>query len=89
MVGAGFIGLELAENLHLKGIKVTIVDVADHVICAFLMEDIKYKNIILADDDRTIILAKGYFQGFYEALHMLNQMKQELNLDSFHYPNNE
>jgi NADPH-dependent 2,4-dienoyl-CoA reductase/sulfur reductase-like enzyme/rhodanese-related sulfurtransferase len=32
VVGAGFIGLEMAENLHLKGVKVTIVDVADHVI---------------------------------------------------------
>ncbi|MCL6591772.1 MAG: FAD-dependent oxidoreductase [Firmicutes bacterium] len=32
VVGAGFIGLEMAENLHLKGVKATIVDVADHVI---------------------------------------------------------
>lgn len=32
VVGAGFIGLEMAENLHIKGVKVTIVDVANHVI---------------------------------------------------------
>ncbi len=32
VVGAGFIGLEVAENLHAKGIKVTVVELADHVI---------------------------------------------------------
>lgn len=32
VVGAGFIGLEVAENLHLQGIKTTLVEMADHVI---------------------------------------------------------
>jgi NADPH-dependent 2,4-dienoyl-CoA reductase/sulfur reductase-like enzyme/peroxiredoxin family protein/rhodanese-related sulfurtransferase/TusA-related sulfurtransferase len=32
VIGAGFIGLEVAENLHLKGIKTTLVEMADHVI---------------------------------------------------------
>lgn len=32
VVGAGFIGLEMAENLHKRGIKVTVVEMADHVI---------------------------------------------------------
>jgi len=32
IVGAGFIGLEMAENLHKRGIKVTVVELADHVI---------------------------------------------------------
>ncbi len=32
VVGAGFIGLEVAENLHLRGVKVTVVEMADHVI---------------------------------------------------------
>jgi len=32
VVGAGFIGLEVAENLHARGIKVTVVELADHVI---------------------------------------------------------
>ena len=32
IVGAGFIGLEMAENLHEKGINVTVVELADHVI---------------------------------------------------------
>lgn len=32
LVGAGFIGLEVAENLHKRGINVTVVELADHVI---------------------------------------------------------
>ncbi len=32
VVGAGFIGLEVAENLHARGVKVTVVELADHVI---------------------------------------------------------
>lgn len=32
IVGAGFIGLEMAENLHARGIKVTIVEMAQQVL---------------------------------------------------------
>ncbi len=32
IVGAGFIGLEVAENLHMKGINTTVVELSDHVI---------------------------------------------------------
>ncbi|HNQ43537.1 MAG TPA: FAD-dependent oxidoreductase, partial [Candidatus Cloacimonadota bacterium] len=32
IVGAGFIGLEMAENLHHKGIRVTIVEMAEQVM---------------------------------------------------------
>ncbi|MDO4488296.1 MAG: FAD-dependent oxidoreductase [Eubacteriales bacterium] len=32
IVGAGFIGLEIAENLHAKGVKVTVVDMASQVL---------------------------------------------------------
>ena len=32
IVGAGFIGLELAENLHRRGLAVTVVELAEHVL---------------------------------------------------------
>lgn len=32
VVGAGFIGLEMAENLHALGAKVSIVEMADQVM---------------------------------------------------------
>ncbi|HHV98306.1 MAG TPA: CoA-disulfide reductase [Clostridiaceae bacterium] len=54
VVGGGFIGLEIAENLHQRGIKVTIVELADHVIgsldydmAAIVHQHLKSKNIEL------------------------------------------
>ncbi len=32
IIGGGFIGLEMAENLHLQGLSVTLVESADHVM---------------------------------------------------------
>lgn len=54
IVGAGFIGLEMAENLHEKGINVTVVELADHVIgpldfdmAAFVHQYLRSKGIRL------------------------------------------
>ncbi|MCG6892407.1 MAG: FAD-dependent oxidoreductase, partial [Desulfobacteraceae bacterium] len=32
VVGGGFIGMEMAENLHKRGLSVTVVEMADHVM---------------------------------------------------------
>jgi NADPH-dependent 2,4-dienoyl-CoA reductase/sulfur reductase-like enzyme/rhodanese-related sulfurtransferase len=47
IVGAGFIGLEVAENLAARGIKVTIVELSDHVIgpLDFEMASIVHRHI--------------------------------------------
>ena len=52
VVGAGFIGLEVAENLYRRGIKVTVVELADHVIgpldydmAALVHQHMKSKNV--------------------------------------------
>lgn len=54
IVGAGFIGLEVAENLHGLGVDVTIVELADHVIgpldfemAALVHQHLKAKNVKL------------------------------------------
>lgn len=52
VVGAGFIGLEMAENLHSCGIKVTIVEMADQVMtpldysmASIVHQHLKTKNV--------------------------------------------
>lgn len=52
VVGAGFIGLEVAENLHKMGVNVTVVELADHVIgpldydmAAIVHQHMKAKNV--------------------------------------------
>ncbi|HNW68411.1 MAG TPA: FAD-dependent oxidoreductase, partial [Bacteroidales bacterium] len=54
IIGAGFIGLEMAENLHHLGMDVTIIEKADYVlpiadweISAFVEKHLKEKNIHL------------------------------------------
>ncbi|AEY67069.1 CoA-disulfide reductase [Clostridium sp. BNL1100] len=54
VVGAGFIGLEMAENLHMRGINVSVVELADHVIgpmdfdmAAIVHNHLRMKNVEL------------------------------------------
>ncbi|MDF2523380.1 MAG: NAD(FAD)-dependent dehydrogenase, partial [Clostridiales bacterium] len=54
IVGAGFIGIEVAENLHAMGINVTIVEMAEHVMgpldfemAAIVHQHLKAKNVEL------------------------------------------
>jgi NADPH-dependent 2,4-dienoyl-CoA reductase/sulfur reductase-like enzyme/rhodanese-related sulfurtransferase len=54
VVGGGFIGLEMAENLHHRGLSVTIVEMADHVLpnldtemAAFVHEHLEGQGVAL------------------------------------------
>lgn len=50
VVGAGFIGLEVAENLAVQGVKVSVIDMADHVLPGFDTEMSEYIENHLADE---------------------------------------
>jgi NADPH-dependent 2,4-dienoyl-CoA reductase/sulfur reductase-like enzyme len=43
IVGGGLIGMEVMENLGLKGLKVSIVEKLDHGGCRFLKKNHSYK----------------------------------------------
>lgn len=49
VVGAGFIGLEVAENLALQGVKVSVLDMAEHILPGFDPEFCEYVENHLAD----------------------------------------
>ena len=49
VVGGGFIGLEVAENLLARGIKVSVIDMAPHVLPGFDPEMAEYVEDHLAD----------------------------------------
>lgn len=49
VVGGGFIGLEVAENLALQGIKVSVLDMAEHVLPGFDSEFCEYVENHLAN----------------------------------------
>lgn len=49
VVGGGYIGLEVAENLSLKGIRTTVLDMAEHVLPGFDEELAVYAENHLAE----------------------------------------
>ncbi len=49
VVGAGFIGLEVAENLAAKDIRVSVIDMADQTLPGFDREIAEYAENHLAD----------------------------------------
>lgn len=49
VAGGGFIGLEVAENLAEQGIRVSVIDLADHVLPGFDPEMAEYVENHLAD----------------------------------------
>lgn len=49
VAGGGFIGLEVAENLARRGVKVSVIDMADHILPGFDPEMAQYVENHLAD----------------------------------------
>ncbi len=69
VVGGGFIGLEMAENLHLRGLKIAVVEMADQVMApldyemaAIVHQHLRFKNaeLYLKDGIKEIKHHKGY-----------------------------
>ncbi|MFA5006795.1 MAG: FAD-dependent oxidoreductase [Candidatus Izemoplasmatales bacterium] len=59
VIGGGFIGLEMAENLHRLGIDVTIVEMADQVMAPVDYEMAAIVHQHIADQGVTLILKDG------------------------------
>ena len=49
VVGGGYIGLEIAENLSSQGVKITVIDMAKHILPGFDDEFTEYVENHLAD----------------------------------------
>jgi len=59
VVGGGFIGLEMAENLHRQGVRVTIVEMSDQVMAPldFSMAQMVHEELV--NQDVNLILSDG------------------------------
>jgi NADPH-dependent 2,4-dienoyl-CoA reductase/sulfur reductase-like enzyme/rhodanese-related sulfurtransferase len=56
VMGAGYIGIEVAENLHLRGLAVTIVQRGSQVLSSFDVEMASYVNAKLIADGVNVLL---------------------------------
>lgn len=59
VIGAGFIGLEMAENLALKGLTVTLVEQAPHVLPTFDLEMARYIETELSEKGVQVITGQS------------------------------
>ena len=66
VVGAGFIGLEMAENLHNRGLNVTIVEKAPHVLppldeemAAFIQKELEENRVKLITSQSAVAFEKA------------------------------
>ncbi|CEN75659.1 FAD-dependent pyridine nucleotide-disulfide oxidoreductase [[Clostridium] sordellii] len=61
VVGGGFIGLEVAENLHEMGVKTTLVEAMDHImpgfddeVCSYVEDELMKNGIMVLTGERLI-----------------------------------
>lgn len=61
VVGGGFIGLEVAENLHEIGVKTTLVEAMDHImpgfddeVCSYVEDELMENGIMVLTEERLI-----------------------------------
>ena len=59
VVGGGFIGLEMAENMHLRGIEVTVVEKADQVMAPLDPDMAKFIENELVDQGVRLYVGEG------------------------------
>lgn len=59
VIGGGFIGLEVAENLHLAGINVTVVEAMDQVLAPFDYEMAQLVQANMEKNNVSLILGDG------------------------------
>lgn len=75
VIGGGFIGIETAENLKERGVKVTLVEAAPHILAPFDTEMAVIAEKELNDNGVSLILGNGV-KGFVETE---NNITVELN----------
>jgi NADPH-dependent 2,4-dienoyl-CoA reductase/sulfur reductase-like enzyme/rhodanese-related sulfurtransferase len=83
VIGAGFIGLEMAENLHEIGLKVTVVEMAnqvlanvDYPIAALLQQHLRSKEI-----DLKLLSTVTGFEKYKDRLNVLLKDQEALDTD--------
>lgn len=59
IIGGGFIGLEMAENLHKRGIDVTLIEASNQVMSPLDIEMVSTIHINLIENNVNLILSDG------------------------------
>lgn len=71
VIGGGFIGIEMAENLNALGIKVSLVEASPHILAPFDTDMVTIAEKELQDNNIQLVLNNGV-KAFKENCNMLN-----------------
>jgi NADPH-dependent 2,4-dienoyl-CoA reductase/sulfur reductase-like enzyme/peroxiredoxin family protein/rhodanese-related sulfurtransferase/TusA-related sulfurtransferase len=83
VIGGGYVGVEMAENLRERGINVTIVEAAPHILAPFDSDMVTIAERELHDHGITLILNDGVksFEEQADGLHVKLNSGVDLNSD--------
>ncbi|OIJ19273.1 CoA-disulfide reductase [Anaerobacillus alkalidiazotrophicus] len=81
IVGGGFIGLEMAENLYERGLYVTIIEMADQVMAPLDYEMASIIHTHLKDKGINLILSDGVKSFEDEGKKVVTQIGKEIETD--------
>jgi CoA-disulfide reductase len=81
VIGGGFIGLEMAENLHHLGLKIALVEMADQVMAPIDYEMAQIVHQHLEDKDVNLILSDGVKEFKNEGKEIVLSSGKTLNSD--------
>lgn len=59
VIGGGYIGIEMAENLRHRGLKVTLVEAAPHILAPFDSDMVTIAEKVMEENDVSLILNDG------------------------------
>lgn len=83
VIGGGFIGIEMAENLKERGLKVTVVEAAPHILAPFDSDMVVLAEKEMVDNDVDVILGDGVklFEEIENEVHVTLSSDKKLKAD--------
>ena len=82
VIGGGYIGIEMAENLKNRGINVTLVEAAPHILAPFDSDMVTFAEKELSDNGVNLILKDGVKEFKEDGRKLITTLSSGISLES-------
>lgn len=82
VIGGGYIGVEMAENLKNRGLNVTLVEAAPHILAPFDSDMVTFAEKELSDNGINLILKDGVSEFKEECGKLITILKSGISIES-------
>jgi NADPH-dependent 2,4-dienoyl-CoA reductase/sulfur reductase-like enzyme/peroxiredoxin family protein/rhodanese-related sulfurtransferase/TusA-related sulfurtransferase len=82
VIGGGYIGVEMAENLKDRGLNVTLVEAAPHILAPFDSDMVTFAEKELSDNGINLILKDGVSEFKEESGKLITILKSGISIES-------